>query len=88
MKSLAHIHYYHTRAIVDGTEEVETHTKNRAYNFIVFSHRIRNIVVPFTQEVGKSISQVMRRESEREREKKKKETKKKIIGMDVCFLIR
>lgn len=30
MESLAHIHYYHTRAIVDGTEEVETHTHTKS----------------------------------------------------------
>lgn len=31
-------------------------TNRRAYNFEVFGHRIQNTVVPFTQEVGKSIS--------------------------------
>lgn len=58
-------------------KEKKKRKKSRVYNFVVFSHRIRNVVVPFTQEVGKSISRVMPGE----------EAKKKLVCMFFDSLI-
>lgn len=96
--SLAHTTHRITILIrtVDEIEEVnreprrqqqQQQQQNRAYNFVVFSHRIRNIVVPFTQEVAKSISRAMRRR----RTTNNNHTKKKrlvCICVCICFLIR